>query len=287
MQTNFQLSSDDCEILLAFEDAGSLQVLSEKMLKDISVLSRSLKNISLKAPVLEKLSGRWVLTRQGAELNKWTRDAIYSQQLRLGNQREVRIVSTREFATRILVPNIKDLIGEDHTRASIMTTDEGIESYILEGKADFGFDCGRPIDPAVSFKVMAQEDFVYVASAKYCRSKKVETTKDLVMADRLYLKRCENILHDEASERPPYFGIFYDLATIREACLYHHGWATLPYYAVKNEIIAGKLIIIEGAKLEKDQYSVWWKRERDSILPWIKKAKDWLKNQEIHLCLEK
>ncbi len=287
MQNSFHLSSEDCEILLAFEEAGSLQVLSEKMLKDVSVLSRNLKNISLKAPVLEKLAGRWVLTRQGLELNKWSRDAIYSQKLRLGNQKEIRLVCTREFATRILVPNIKELMGNDHSRASIMTTDDGIEPFIIEGKADFGFDCGRPIDPAVSFKVMAREDFVYVASPKYMKQNKIDSTHDLVMKDRLYFKRCENILHDEEGERPPYFGIFYDLATIREACLYHHGWATLPYYAVKNEILAGKLILLKGAELEPERYSVWWKRERDSILPWIKRAKDWLKNQETHLCLEK
>ena len=53
----FPLSSEQCELLAAFEDAGSLAELAKLMAKDVSVVSRNLQSLS-ESGVLEKVNGR-------------------------------------------------------------------------------------------------------------------------------------------------------------------------------------------------------------------------------------
>jgi len=72
------ISSDQMELLLAFEKAGNLETLSEMMAKDSSVISRRLKELANIAPVLIKIGGRWQITSVGLRLNAITRDYIQS-----------------------------------------------------------------------------------------------------------------------------------------------------------------------------------------------------------------
>ena len=140
----FELSSNECEIVYQFERNNSLEELALKLGRDISVVSRNIKSIAEKSDVFEKRNGRWILTEKGQALNKWTEESIYSQRLVLSQQKNITIASTREFASRILMPAIKSLTIDNETTVSIVSSDNGIEKLLLSGQADFGFDCGRP-----------------------------------------------------------------------------------------------------------------------------------------------
>ena len=80
----FLISSEQCELLLQFETCTSLAELSKKILRDVSVISRSLQEL---APlgVVEKKENRWILSTQGRQINNASRAAISAQQLILGN----------------------------------------------------------------------------------------------------------------------------------------------------------------------------------------------------------
>lgn len=65
----FQFSSEQLELLIAFEMTGSLSELSSFVHKDASVVSRNLQRISEIAPVLVKKNRRWELTDLGRSLN--------------------------------------------------------------------------------------------------------------------------------------------------------------------------------------------------------------------------
>ena len=69
----FSLSSDQLELLLAFEESRGLSDLAEKMAKDTSVVSRNLQKIAEDFPVIEKVKGRWELTPLGEETNQLTK----------------------------------------------------------------------------------------------------------------------------------------------------------------------------------------------------------------------
>lgn len=69
----FTLTSDQLELLLAFENSQGLNHLAETMAKDPSVVSRNLQRIAEESPVLKKVKGRWELTPLGTQINEQTR----------------------------------------------------------------------------------------------------------------------------------------------------------------------------------------------------------------------
>jgi DNA-binding transcriptional LysR family regulator len=280
---SFQLTSHECEVLLVFEKAHGLSELAKNLGRDISVVSRILKSISEKSDVLEKNKGRWRLTERGKKLNRWTEDAILGQQVLLGGQKHLKIATTREFATLILMPQARALIGDEDITLSIFTSDDGIEEMILSGEADFGFDCGRPFDPAVAFKRVARESFVCVASPTFLKKTGAKNYKEVQTSDHLKFVRGHNFHSDIDSGMSRHYGSFNDIATIREACKLGYGWAILPYYTVAQEITRKELRVLPGLKQDDEQFGVWWSRERKSLGPWVKKAALWLSKQEIKL----
>lgn len=107
MNERFSLSSEQCELLLAFETATSLNDLARKMGRDGSVVSRQLKQLADAAPVLVKEKGRWELSDLGRQINQWARSAlsVQSKLLSQENQRlsQKRVPSLRERPGLILV----------------------------------------------------------------------------------------------------------------------------------------------------------------------------------------
>ncbi len=72
-RARFPLSSDQLELLLAFEAARSPAHLVEIVRRDGSVVSRNLQRLAEDHPVLTKEGGRWRLTDTGRAVNVLTR----------------------------------------------------------------------------------------------------------------------------------------------------------------------------------------------------------------------
>lgn len=81
----FPLSTDQLEILLAFEESTGLAALAESMGRDPSVISRGLQKIAEDYPVLVKVKGRWELTPLGYQINAATKEAMTSYRKLLTN----------------------------------------------------------------------------------------------------------------------------------------------------------------------------------------------------------
>lgn len=73
------MSSEQLELLLAFEKATGLGHLAELMARDPSVVSRNLQRIAEDHPVLKKVKGRWELTPLGVQVNQRTRIYLEDQ----------------------------------------------------------------------------------------------------------------------------------------------------------------------------------------------------------------
>lgn len=281
MDLKFDVSAEDCELLVQFSRLNSLGRIAEVLGKDPSVISRRLKLLAEDHNLLEKISGKWQLNARGEALVDWSRDAIYSQKLALNQQKSLRIGSTREFAARKLLPHLKELITEENITISFLTSDEGVENLLLTGAVDFAFDCGRPRDPSISFRRVVDEHFVTVASHSFIKQHKIKQFSDLSELDRLRFARTENSILDIKMESATFFGTFSDIATLREACCLGYGWAILPLYTVEREIHKKQLKVIKGQHIQNERYGVWWLRERASLKPWIEKAVHWLKTQSL------
>jgi DNA-binding transcriptional LysR family regulator len=282
---NFGLSSEQCELLLAFEMSGSLSELSTLVRRDVSVVSRALTRIAQTAPVLEKNQGKWRLSSVGREVTKWTREAAAAQKQILSARPVIKIASTREFAARILAPRLGELMaGAEDANFSIITSISGVEQPLLSGEADIGFDCGRPEDSGVRFRTVQPESFVVIASPRFLKEHRITSHKELLATPHLQYKRAltPRVLQ-LCYEVPHVRGVFNDIAVLRGACVAGLGWAVLPAYTVRTEVEEGLLKTVPGWKIEDEQFGVWWLRGRTTLEPWIERAVAWLKKQKLSL----
>lgn len=68
----FSLTSDQLELLVAFEQCGGLTKLAAFMAKDPSVISRNLQRLAEDASVITKVDGRWQLSALGRQISSKT-----------------------------------------------------------------------------------------------------------------------------------------------------------------------------------------------------------------------
>ncbi len=278
----FPLSSEQCELLLAFETHGSVFSLAEVFARDVSVMSRQLQKLAQQAPVLEKQQGKWRLTPLGRQINQWTRDAAEQQIRILKHRKVIRIGATREFAARVLVPQLAQLGVCSETEISVITHEEGIEALLLRDEVDFGFDCGRPTDPAIRFKLLKAESFGLFASPKFLKERQAANLDDLLLLPHLNYRRVPAARYLELDhELSGVFASFNDLGAAREACVAGLGWAVLPTYAVRTELAAGTLKEVPHGKIQAEKYGVWWVRGRDSLSQYVSNASAWLSKQKL------
>lgn len=90
----FPLSSEQCELLVAFEAATSLADLARAMHKDASVISRNLQGLA-ESGVLAKQGARWALTALGRQVNNWTRTVAESQHKIFDQQSKARFLDAK------------------------------------------------------------------------------------------------------------------------------------------------------------------------------------------------
>jgi DNA-binding transcriptional LysR family regulator len=280
----FLLTAEECELLLELEEAPSLSTVAEKMGRDHSVISRCLKRVSEKAPVVEKKAGRWMLTEVGKKFNNSSRTMIAAQASLSQTYQSIRIGTNREFAARVLGPDLGILMALlPKTSLSINAYENGTEEALLNGQIDIGFDCDRPHDPEIAYKLIADEPILPVCGKSFYKKhqKAIQTGNYIglphLMCERLYpdkiLSKLEN--HPEVVAR------FNDIATVRAACLQNVGWALLPGYAVKEELLAKKLIQMDDGTYGKSKYGIWWVRHRPYLKDTVEKLTGWLQSKEL------
>lgn len=105
--TKFPLTSDQLELLLAFEDAKGLGHLAERMSRDPSVVSRNLQRLAEDHPVLKKVKGRWEITPLGLQINSRTRNYLreLSPLLSHTSSKKDQIASSFTLTSTLIVIN--------------------------------------------------------------------------------------------------------------------------------------------------------------------------------------
>jgi len=281
MQVHFE--SDDLRFLLLFEEVKSPKKIALALNRDESIITRQIQRIVARSPVMEKLNGRWVLTVLGHQVNQWTRSSYEHLDWILKNKAPVRIAAPPEFASRILSPAIPELkkVFRNET-VSIVAAAEGIEQLLLDGRIDIGFDCGRPEDPAIRYRLVAEEPFVTVASPAFYNDHRNSLKSALSKLPHLKFKRdpAESLMNlGEMVSNVQ--AVFSDLSCLREACIASLGWAVMPRYAVMRELESGQLKEVPSSKLAHRMYGVWWLRTGQVLSEQVTRATQWLKSQTL------
>ena len=116
----FALTSEQLELLLAFENAKGLGHLAELMARDPSVVSRNLQRIAESYPVLKKVKGRWEITPLGVQMNQRTRIYLEEQE-KLFSQITVNAKSTAP-------------VGSDDATLIVINAQNGLLDATQEGR---------------------------------------------------------------------------------------------------------------------------------------------------------
>lgn len=275
----FVLTSEECEILLAFESFPTLEKLALHLGRDISNISRALNRISHKVPVIEKQGGKWVLTERGGSLNQHTRDSILFQQSLFQQQSLLRIGTNREFSSRILGTHFNELLEIfPNTHIRICAFEFGTEKELLAGSIDISIDCDRPFSPEISYKLAISEPIIAVCSPSFKKKnlKILEQERLLELPHLLCDRLAPDKILKKSDDKLNVLASFNDIATTRSACEQGLGWALLPNYTVKSELQRGSLVEIKNEFKSDSKYGVWRLRSRKFLEPTTIKIQQWL-----------
>lgn len=277
------ISSEDCSLLLSFSEAESLAALAETLGRDISVVSRKLQRLAADAPVLEKRGGRWALTPLGKEIVQWTRDAVGSQSRLLQRASSLRIATTREFAARVLAPDLAALKEKlPLVEFEVYSFERGVEEALLEGNVDLALDCGRPQSPDIRFQLLAREELGLFAAPDFLKQHPLRRLEDLHRAPHVEFLRLPPARYLQLkSQLELRFARFNDIAACRSAAVSGTGWALLPTYAVREELDTGRLKRLDFYSIGQENYGLWWLRERKALKPHLAVFSAWLKGKEL------
>ena len=283
MKNRFILSSEESELLLEFETAGTLQKLSEMLYRDQSQVSRMMQKIQSKIPVIEKINRRWQITELGKSYNEATRDYLLSQAAKSRELQYLKIGTNREFAGRVLSADFEKFSKLfNHSQLRLNSYESGVEKFILNGELDIGIDCERPMQPEISFKTVFSQDVIPVASPQFKKKylKQIQEsplgflTLPHLLCDRLFphllFKTSENEIQVKAA--------FNDIGLTRTTCANGLGWALLPEYSVQKELKSGELVRLSSAYYSTS-YGVWWLRSRAGLRPHVDKLMGYLKEK--------
>lgn len=279
----FLLNSADAELLTQFELTPSLDSLSRALGRDPTVISRQLKRISECGDFLTKVAGRWKLTESGEKMNQLTRDYILAQNKVIQNKVHLRIGATREFAARILgnhYDSLKKALGV--SSISIISLENGVESALLKGEIDIGFDCGRPYSPDISFKLILDEPICPVVSKKQFKNyKDIKRFKNLEELPHILCQKLqpENIFKSKFLPKN-IVTTTNDIATARSLCLSSQGWALLPIYAIKEELKSGQLKRIANTEFTGTKFGVHYLRSRKNLTLYFHKLDSWMSQMD-------
>ena len=278
--TKFALTSEESELLILLDELQDVRRIGEKIGRDPSGVSRAIRKLADKYSVIEKRSGRWQITAIGMEINNLNRNFIQAQNSILKQQSRLKIGTNREFAARVVAPKVQELeklLGG--IRLDLFSYENGVEQALRSGAIDVGFDCGRPADPLIRYKLIVNEPIALFCSKKFYKQYQDEiaaknwSTLPHILCERLYPDRIMNL-----SEGSWVISSHVnDIAAARELAKADRGWALLPVYAVATELAAGSLVQMGSEQYDIEKYGVWWLRERKFLQPTIDLLSKWMK----------
>lgn len=286
----FPISSEHCLVLAALAELDSAQSVASYLNKDPSVISRTLNKIKATTELLDKINGKWKITPTGMEIVHWTKATLTEQKRILKQPISISIASTREFSARVISPQLDQILNLHKnisinliaTQESVDNIYDGVEPAILSGKADIGFDCGRPVDPQIKFIRLIPEPFVITCSPKFKKAHKISSVETLIKLPHLRYDRLrpENLLKLNKTIRLP-VAQFNDLASQREATIAGLGWSILPQYLIQREITSKKLVVLNLMKMPQEFFGIWYLRNRTDLKPFVSLLAQWLQNQKL------
>ena len=134
----FLMSSDQLELLLAFEERKSLLTLAETMGRDPSVVSRALQRIAEEFPVIVKVKGKWELTPLGRSINVSTRAFLNEQKILMTSVKiksEIKKISPTIKTVLLIINAQQGLLDATQQGRNNSEAEKNIESLLKKWRS--------------------------------------------------------------------------------------------------------------------------------------------------------
>lgn len=277
----FLVSSEDCLILKAFKESGSLRSAAQLLNCDPASLARKAQAISTNYSFLQKINNRWQLTNQGLEIVAWTDIGIESQKKIFSGRSSIRIAVPTWFSHEVALPKLKKFNGQldANLNFSMITPHKSLELSLLDGSIDFAITDELPLSTDVSHKIITREKLVPVSSYDW-KEDFEGTPEQSILKSKPFLHnnqiRENTILHLLENYKKAYYQ-FDNPLTVKEAVLQGLGWSILPEIITARPLAEKKLYLLPfDFLIEERNISVWWLRQRLDIRHKINTVCEWV-----------
>ena len=287
----YQIDPQDCLLLYAIHQSGSIKNASLLLKKDPSVILKRVQKISQETSLIEKMNGTWSLTEKGKKLALWAKEMQLSQTNVLEAPSLLRLGAVSFFIERVLCPQLTKApfkeISQSHT-LEVLCPPEGLEASILKGTVDIAFACGRPNDPQIGFKKVCDERWSVVCSPKMLQKIEAKRPEDRfrLLLEQPFLRHKALVPEDMLKiERNKIKTIltFDTVGALRSSAINGQGWTLLPMASVYDELQDKRLVDLSGSlqlNLKKDFLGIWWLKENKSVKDHIAPLLKWLQKTD-------
>ncbi len=256
--SHMTLTTEDYELLLHLQEHGSITAVAEVMSLDKAFISRKVAKIAEKAPVLEKVGGKWVLTGKGDEVLRSFVEWKSKQQRIFEDERGLILVTTQAISERVVIPLLSRKTKENKVSLTTIFAGQGsAHDLLLSRKADLALVCGIPSVPDFRYKKVSHYPFYAVSSDM----KHASFERDRLLKEPYGTHSGSNLrelLKIESPLQAPTL-VCDHISGMREAVLSGIGWSVLPSYAVDREIQKGELHILKQLPVDfSEQFYLWW-----------------------------
>lgn len=287
----YQIDPQDCLLLYAIYQSGSIKNASLLLKKDPSVILKRVQKISQETALIEKMNGTWTLTEKGKKLAMWAKDMQLTQQNVLDAPTMLRLGAQTFFIDRILCPQLTKSpfkeIAQTH-KLEVLSPAAGLEASLLKGTVDIAFACGRPTDPQIGFKKVCDERWSLICTPKMAQKIEGKKPEDRLkkLLDLPFLRHKSLIPEDMLKiERNKIKTLltFDTVGGLRSAAANGLGWTMLPMASIYDELKEGKLLDLSESlqlNLKKDFLGIWWLKENKSVKDHIAPLLKWLQQTD-------
>ncbi|WPU64562.1 LysR family transcriptional regulator [Peredibacter starrii] len=283
----YQIDPQDCLILYAIHEAGSIKSAGHILKKDPSVILKRVQKISRETALIEKMNGSWTLTEKGKKMALWAKEMQLSQKAVLESPTTLRLGGTMFFIERVIAPYLasspfKEMAQKNHLE--ILCPSEGLEASLLRGTLDLAFACGRPNDPQIGFKKVCDERWSIVCTPKLAKKadERLDQLLDLPFLRHKSLVPEEMLKIDRHKIKT--LLVFDTVAGLRSSAINGLGWTLLPRAAVADELQKGQLVDLSSSlqiSLKNDFLGIWWLKENKSVKEHIAPLMNWLSDSDL------
>lgn len=283
----YPIDPEYCLILNAFSHSGSLRGAAALLGMDPPSLVRKVRRLVSETNFLHKANNRWILSESGQKIAQWTEGIINEQKHLKEDKVRIRIGAFTWLAEEMLIPQFQLLSKKSNQKYSwsFHIIAKNLEQELIQSRVDFIVTGHAPNNPSVAHKKSSTYPWIAICPRDWKRKFEFVPEKEMatLLKELPYIRHAEVNPEQHLDFRPEQtFNCTLDgVIGVRSAVASGYGWSIVPAMSVQALIREKKVIKLDVRVKIKDEFSLWWLRERKDLRENSKSIFDWLRSFKI------